>query len=414
MQSDLRLALAIGSRYVISGGGSSMVAFISRISMAGLIMGVAVLTLVLSVMNGFERELQQRILGVLPQVTLYFAEPVDDWEPLAQLAQEHPGVEAAAPFAQFQGLLVNGSRVETVAGFGVVANAEKDVSALHSYMIEGDLAELDEEGDAVFLSVKMAQQLGVNRGDPVLLVIPDFNANGSMLPRLLRLRIGGKFSTNTEIDNMLVLTSLESIASLRNNGFAAEGIRVRVSELFEAPEISHQLSRQMPVPVYGTDWTRTHGNLVHAIELSRRLVMILVFLIMAVAVFNVVSTLVLAVREKQGDIAILATLGATPAKIMLVFIVQGTLIGLVGTAIGAFVGAILSLTITDLVVLVETLFAMDFLKSDVYPVSYLPSHLKISDLAGIIAIAMLMSIIATLYPAWRATKLQPADVLRHD
>ena len=414
MQSDLRLALTIGSRYVISGGGSSMVAFISRISMAGLIMGVAVLTLVLSVMNGFERELQQRILGVLPQVTLYFAEPVDDWKPLAEVATQHAGVEAAAPFSQFQGLLVNGSWVETVAGFGVVASAEKAVSSLHSYMVEGDLAELDEAGDAVFLSEKMATQLKVKRGDPVLLVVPDFNANGSMLPRLLRLRIAGQFATNTEIDNMLVLTSLASIAGLRNNGFAAEGIRVKVSELFDAPQIGHQLSRMMPVPVYASDWTRTHGNLVHAIELSRRLVMILVFLIMAVAVFNVVSTLVLAVREKQGDIAILATLGATPAKIMFVFIVQGTLIGLVGTAIGAFVGAILSLTITDLVVLVETLFAMDFLQSDVYPVSYLPSHLKLSDLGVIIAIAMSMSIVATLYPAWRATRLQPADVLRHD
>ena len=404
----------IALRYVISGQHGSLVAFISRLSMFGLVLGVALLVVVLSVMNGFDRELRERILRVVPQVTLYSLGELRDWRAVANELQAHDQVMAAAPFIAFQGLLINGAHVDTVLGYGIDPVAEARVSALQDYIVRGDIAALATRNDALALSEILADSLKVDIGDVLMLMVPESVQGGEPVPRVARVEVVAVYATGTEIDNSLALASLQGTAELLGMTGRVEGLRLHIRDLFRAPVLAQQLRSDYYGDFLVGDWTRSYGNLFHAIQLSRRLVGILVFLIIAVAVFNVVATLVLVVGEKRGDVAILRTLGASPRQIMAIFMLQGGLIGLLGAGVGVLLGVLLSLTISDLVEALERLLDVDFLKSDVYPVSYLPADLQMQDVALVGLVALSMSLVATLYPAWRAARLPPAEVLRHE
>lgn len=381
--------------------------------MLGLVLGVALLIVVLSVMNGFDRELRERILSLVPHVSLQPLEPLHDWRGLAAAIEAHPEVVAAAPYVDLQGLLMHRGHTMPVLLHGVDATAEARISTIGSFLQSGRLEDLD-AADRLVLSDSLARRLGVAVGDSLLLLVPDVNAQGQVLPHATRMMVAGVYRTGTEVDNMLVLGGLQTAMRLRGTPGVVQGIRFQVHDLFAAPRVAREVVEGLGIGANVLDWTRTHGNLYEAIRLSRNMVGILLLLIIAVAVFNVVSTLFLIVKDKEGDIAILRTLGASPAAVMLVFVVQGTLIGLAGAVIGGCIGAALSLGVTDAVAWLEQLLGVQFLEAEVYPVNYLPSDLAWRDVAQVCSVALGMSFIATLYPSWRAARLQPAEVLRYE
>ncbi len=414
MRVAWRFALRVGLRYAGSSHSGALVAFISRVSMLGLVLGVALLIVVLSVMNGFDRELRERILSLVPHVSLQPLTPVRDWHALAAAIEAHPEVLAAAPYVDLQGLLMYRGRVVPVLLHGADPAAEARISSIDSYLQAGELQALDADADQLILSESLARRLGIEVGDGLLLLVPDANAQGQVLPRATRVRLAGIYRTGTEVDNTLALTGLRTAMRLRGDPDAVQGVRFQVRDLFAAPRVQREVVQGLGIEVYALDWTRTHGNLYEAIRLSRNMVGILLFLIIAVAVFNVVSTLFLIVKDKEGDIAILRTLGASPGAIMAVFVVQGTLIGLAGAAAGGVAGVLLSLGVTEAVALLERVLDVQFLKAEVYPVSYLPSALAWRDVAQVCGVALAMSFVATLYPSWRAARMQPAEVLRYE
>lgn len=414
MRLPWRFALAVGLRFAGRSRAGELVAFISRVSSAGLVLGVALLVLVLSVMDGFERELRERILSLVPHVSLQLQEPLADWPSLAAAVEAHPEVVAAAPFSDVQGLLMHRGKVVPALVHGVDPAAERRISAIAGFMAPGTLEHLAGEAHELVASRSIADALGIAPGEHLVLLVPGVNAAGQVVPRMQRVRLAGTYDTGTEVDNLLVLTSLGLAARLRDEPGLAQGLRFQVRDLFSAPRVRREVEAGLGMPLWGLDWTRTHGNLYEAIAMSRNLVGLLLFLIVAVAAFNVVSTLFLIVKDKEGDIAILRTLGASPAAIMAVFVVQGTLIGLSGTALGAAVGCGLSLVVTDAVAWLEGALGLQFLKASVYPVSYLPADLSAGNVARVCAVALAMSFLATLYPAWRAARMQPAEVLRYE
>jgi lipoprotein-releasing system permease protein len=409
-----RLILAVGLRYAGRSQRGALVAFISRVSSAGLVLGVALLVLVLSVMDGFERELRERILALVPHVSIQPMEPLADWRGVVAAVEAHPEVRAAAPYADVQGLLMFRGKVVPAIVHGIDPASEQRISVIGSHAPPGVLEQLSGDAPVVVLSASVAASLGAPAGEHLLLLVPELNARGQVVPRTQRVRIAGTFSTGTEVDNLLTLTSLGLAERLRGAPGLAQGVRFQVHDLFAAPRIRREVQDGLGPGFGGFDWTRTHGNLHEAIRMSRNLVGVLLFLIVAVAAFNVVSTLFLIVKDKEGDIAILRTLGASPAAIMAVFVIQGSLIGLSGTVLGGAVGAALSLVITDAVAAVERLLGMRFLDAAVYPVSYLPSDLSLSNVLLVCSVAFAMSFLATVYPSWRAARMQPAEILRHE
>lgn len=414
MKFPWRLVLAVGLRYAGRSQRGALVAFISRVSSAGLVLGVALLVLVLSVMDGFERELRERILALVPHVSIQPDVPLEEWRGLVEAVEAHPEVVAAAPYADLQGLLMFRGKVVPALVHGIDPASEERISVIGNYADPGALGQLSGDAPVVLLSGSVARSLGTRAGEDVLLLVPELNARGQLVPRTQRVHVAGLFATGTEVDNLLTLTSLGLAARLRGSPGTAQGVRFQVHDLFAAPRIRVEVEQGLGPRYRGFDWTRTHGNLHEAIRMSRNLVGVLLFLIVAVAAFNVVSTLFLIVKDKEGDIAILRTLGASPATIMAVFVIQGSLIGLAGAAVGGAAGAALSLVVTDAVALVERLIGVRFLDAAVYPVNYLPADLSLANVVLVCSVALAMSFVATLYPSWRAARMHPAEVLRHE
>jgi lipoprotein-releasing system permease protein len=410
----LEFPLTIGLRYAFSSQRGALVAFISRVSTFGLVLGVALLILVLSVMNGFERALREQILSLVPHVSLQPQEAISDWRGLVSAVEAHPDVVAAAPYVDLQGLLMARGNVLPVLIHGVDPQFEQRVSALDHYLVSGDFERLNGDGSGLLLSTMMAARLGVGIGDGVVMLVPEVNAAGQVVPRARRVVVSGTFRTHTEVDNALAVVGLNLAARMRGEPGMVVGVRLQVRDLFGAPRVAREVIAGLGMPVYSLDWTQTHGNLHEAIRLSRRMVGVLLFLVVAVAVFNVVSTLFLVVKDKQGDIAILRTLGASPADIMAVFMVHGTLIGAIGALCGGVIGCVMSWVVTPAVETLESLLGIQFLRSEVYPVDYLPSELLAADVWQVCAVALVLSFAATIYPSWRAAKMQPAEVLRYE
>lgn len=408
-----KLTLLVGARYGISRRHSQLVSFISSLSTAGLIIGVALLVLVMSIMNGFDRELRERILGILPQATVFHRHGIEDPRKLIDKVTRYPQVLAAAPFVQLQGLFAHQKRVAPVNLFGIDPQQEAKLSSLTDYLSDKAFDELEQSGQGVILGKGIADKLQVTVGQTITLVIPRSGAVRAA-PNIRALTVVAIFDSGTEIDHGLALTGIDLASSMSEFPGKVTGIRLKLADLFQAPELVRQIVNTLPSGYYGSDWTRTQGNLYEAIQMSKNLIEMLLSLIIAIAAFNLVSTLIMVVVDKQGDIAILRTLGASTGEIIGIFMVQGGLIGLIGTGVGVLLGVLLSFGVTDFVQWLEAVLGIRFLESDVYPISYLPSDLQWPDVVKVAMTALVISFFAAFYPAWRASRVQPADALRHE
>ncbi len=409
------LPLKIGLRYTGAKRRNHFISFISATSMAGLTLGVAVLILVLSVMNGFDRELRERILGMVPHAALYAPDGMSNWEELATQVTKHEEITAAAPFVQIQGMMSFRGRVQGVMVNGILPKWEREVSILPAFMTQGKFDSLEGGQYSIILGDLLAKKLGIQLGEKVTLIMPEASLTpAGLMPRLKRFTVSGIFSVGAELDASFAYIHMKDAAKLARMKYEAQGLRLKTEDLFKAPKIAWDLQFELDADVRASDWTRTHGNLFQAIKMEKTMIGLLLLIIVAVAAFNIVSTLVMVVTDKQGDIAILRTLGMSPRSIMAVFMVQGFVIGVVGVVLGTTLGIILALTVTDVIAWVEQLLGIQFLNANVYFISYLPSQLLLGDVLLVTGSGLLMSFLATLYPAYRASKIKPAEALRYD
>ena len=409
------IPLWIGLRYLSAKRRNHFISFISMSSMIGMTLGVAVLILVLSVMNGFDRELRERILGMVPHAVLYKYGGIDDWEVLATRVEGLPGVAAAAPLTRLQGMLGYGGRVQGVMITGIEPEVEERVSILPQHMKEGELSSLQAGEFGVVIGELLARHLKVGRGDKITMMLPEATLSpAGVLPRIKRVTVTGIFSVGAELDSNLAVINIEDARKLGRIDAEVQSLRIRFDDLFDAPAGIWEIVGELDGRYSGTDWTRTHGNLFQAIRMEKTMIGLLLLMIVAVAAFNIISTLIMVVTDKQADIAILRTMGATPRTIMGIFMVQGLSIGVVGVLLGTTLGIIGALTISELIAALERLFQFQILNADVYFISYLPSQLKLSDVAIVVSASLLISFFATLYPSYRASRVQPAEALRYE
>ena len=410
-----KIPFFIGLRYTRAKRRNHFISFISLTSMIGLTLGVAVLILVLSVMNGFDRELRQRILGMVPHATVFSQSSFQDWPEVAQELEKDERIIAAVPYVKAQGMFSARGNVRGALVNGVLPEQEGRVSIIDQHMKYGNLDDLRPGEFGIVLGDLLARFLGVTVGDKVTLMVPEASITpAGVFPRMKRFTVVGMFSVGADLDGSLAVAHLQDMQTLMRLGDDIHGLRLQLTDLFDARQVVWEQLQDMPRHMRGSDWTRTHGNLFQAIQMEKRMIGLLLTIIIAVAAFNIVSTLVMVVTDKQGDIAILRTLGATPGMIMGIFIVQGVVIGLTGTAIGTGLGVLAALNVSDFVAWVEQLFDIQFLDSNVYFISYLPSELRMDDVWVIVSSALVMSFLSTLYPAWRASRIQPADALRYE
>lgn len=410
------LSIFIGLRYTAAKRSNHFISFISMASMLGLMLGVAALIVVLSVMNGFDRELKQRILGMVPHATISgYGKPLQNWSVLIDKLESNPEVIAAAPFVQAQGMLTSRGVVRGAMVNGINPEIEKSVSILGNHIKSGSLEALNEQRFGIVLGEILARYLGAKIGDKVTLVLPEASVSvAGVVPRLKRFTVVGIFSVGAELDANLAYIHMRDAAKIKRMGEGVDGIRLKFDDLFTAPTKVRAIAAELDGYYYASDWTRTHGNLFQAIQLEKRMIGLLLFLIVLVAAFNIVSTLVMVVTDKKADVAILRTLGATPGRIMRIFMVQGTVIGILGTCLGTLLGVLLALNIAGIIAWVEETFAIQFLDPNVYFISTFPSDLQWNDVGIITSTALIISFLATIYPAWRAAKTDPAEALRYE
>jgi len=407
------LSVFIGLRYTRARRRERFISFMSLSSMIGLMLGVAVLITVLSVMNGFDRELKQRILGMVPQANIMSSEPMQNWPKLVQIAERTPGVVAAAPMTQVQGMLTANGQVSGAMITGIEPVRERRVSILHDFMVKGSMDTLRDGEFGIVLGQQLANILGVDVGDPITLVLPEATISAAgVIPRFKRFTVTGIFKVGAEVDGMLAYVHYADAGKLLRIGNKVQGVRLMVDDLFQARAINERLMAKLPPFFYGNDWTQTQGSLFNAIKMEKTMMSLLLLLIVAVAAFNIVSSLVMVVNDKRSDIAILRTLGATPRMIQRIFLVQGTAIGFGGTIAGMVLGVTLSLTVSDLASFYERASGVHLF--DAYFVNYLPTELLLSDVLWVSITAFILSFLATLYPAYQAGRIQPAEALRYE
>lgn len=410
------VSVYIGLRYLRANRRNHFISFISLTSIAGLTLGVMVMILVLSVLNGFHQELRERILGMVPHAIIHsYRGPIEQWRPLAAELEKSPDVVASAPYTSGQGMLSFQGGVRGVMVNGILPAEEARVSIVDQHMKAGSIDDLKAGEFGIVLGDLVARSLGARVGDRITLLLPEASVSlGGVFPRMKRFTVVGIFSVGAELDASLAAIHIEDAGKVFGLKGKVEGIRLKFKDLFEAPSNSRALAENMPGRYYSVDWTRTQGNLFQAIQLEKRMLGLLMLIIVAVAVFNIVSSLVMLVVDKQSDIAVLKTLGADRSTILKIFIILGSTIGFLGCSIGALLGIGASLVISDFVAKIEEIFGIEFLSSDVYFISYFPSDLHASDVLLVTCSAFAMSFIATLYPAYSASKTEPAEVLRYE
>ena len=413
----MQYELLVGLRYTRAERRNHFISFISLTSMLGIALGVAALIVVLSVMNGFQKEVRARILGVVSHVQITGVDNrLADWQAVARESAEHPQVAAAAPFVNAQGMLVFGAGVRGALVRGIVPELEQKVAEIGLHMIAGKLESLVPGGFGIVLGSELARALGARAGDKVTLIAPQgLVTPAGILPRLKQFTVVGIFEVGYfEYDSGLALIHLEDAQKLYGMEDRASGVRLKLHDLFQSREVARDLMARLRGDLYVSDWTRSHANYFRAVQIEKTMMFIILLLIVAVAAFNIVSTLVMAVTDKQPDIAILRTLGASPGGIMKIFIVQGALIGAIGTLIGVAGGIALALNIDVVVPFLERLLNVQFLSREVYYITDLPSDLQASDVVAIALVSLALSLLATLYPSWRAARVNPAEALRYE
>jgi lipoprotein-releasing system permease protein len=413
----VRYEFLIGLRYTRAKRRNHFISFISLISMAGIALGVAALIVVLSVMNGFQQELRARILGVVSHVQIFGVDNrLEHWQQTAAVAARNPHVVAYAPFVSAQGMLTFGQAVRGAVVRGILPRDEERVAQFGKHMRAGSLDALQPGRFGIVLGVDLARALGVLPGDKVALIAPQgLVTPAGVIPRLKQFTVVGIFDIGfVEADAGLALINLQDAQKLYQMGDAVSGVRLKLDDLFAAPEVARELMTHLGPDVYATDWTRSHANFFRAVEIEKRVMFIILLLIVAVAAFNVVSALVMLVTDKQADIAILRTLGAAPGSVMQIFMVQGAVIGVIGTLVGVVGGVLLALNIPTLVPAIEHAFNVQFLSKSVYLIPELPSDVHLRDVVIIGVVSLVLSFVATLYPSWRASRVNPAEALRYE
>ena len=437
--SKLPYELFVGLRYTRAKRKNHFISFISLTSMVGIALGVAALIVVLSVMNGFQAELRSRILGVASHIEVTGANnKLQSWQTLIPRLKQNPQVREAAPYITAQGMLSFGEGVQGAIVRGIIPLAEDKVADLGSHMKVGSLNDLKAGEFGIILGSDLAFNLGAAMGDKVVVMSPQgqFTPTG-VVPRIKQFKVVGLFQIGMyEYDAGLALIHMDDAAKLYRMDGTVSGVRLKIDEIDDAPKVSGQLNQSLSTAVlsnaykdqatgdnatntigsqyFVTDWTQQHANFFKAVQMEKRVMFIILALIVAVAAFNIVSTLVMAVTDKRADIAIMRTFGASPRSIMSIFIVQGALIGVIGTIAGAVVGVIVALNIDTIVPFIESLFQVQFLAKDVYYISDLPSKLDWNDVTTIVLMSFGLSLLATLYPSYKASQINPAEALRYE
>lgn len=411
------LEFFIGLRYTRAKRRNHFISFISLISMLGIMLGITALITVLSVMNGFEKELRERILGMAAHVTVSGHNGrLQNWQEVVETVKGYPHVTGIAPYIEGEAMLSSGGLVSGAMLRGILPDAEPAVSDVGQKMKQGSLKDLVPGEFGIILGKELAWMLGAGVGDKVTVVTPEANVTpAGIMPRLKRFTVVGIFEVGMyEYDRGVALLHLDDAAKLLMLNEMVSGVRLKLDDLFLAPQLTRELAAALPPANYISNWTRQHANFFKAVKTEKTAMFIILMLIVAVAAFNIVSTLVMVVTDKQADIAILRTLGASPRSIMGIFMVQGTVIGLVGTLCGILGGVALALNVETIVPAIERMFGVQFLPGDVYYISELPSDLNWEDVMRISGVAFLLTVLATLYPAWRASRTQPAEALRYE
>ena len=412
------LELFVGLRYIRAKRRNQFISFISFSSMIGITLGVTVLITVLSVMNGFVTELRDRILGMASHVTVTgFDGALTDWRSLSNhVVSLDKRVIGIAPYIREEAMLTSGSRVNGVLVRGVMPDEEPKVSNVGQKMLTGKLDELTPGSFNIILGKGLARALGVVVGDKVTMVTPQaLSTPAGILPRLKRFTVSGIFEVgHNDYDTAMSFINIKDAAKLFRMDDSVSGLRIKLDDLFAASEVRQELAEKLDGKYWISDWGQQHANFFRAVAIEKRMMFFILLLIVAVAAFNIVSTLVMVVTDKQSDIAILRTLGATPRSIMIIFMVQGTVIGFIGTLLGMIGGVALALNVETVVPIIEHIFHVQFMPADVYYISEFPSELHWSDVIQITAISFLLSVLATLYPAWNASRTQPAEALRYE
>jgi lipoprotein-releasing system permease protein len=412
-----RFELLIGWRHLRANRGRGFVSFIAAISMGGVALGVAVLIAVLSVMNGFERELRNRILSLMPHATISaFGEGFEDWQALAERGRTSADVLAIAPYIEEQALLIANGESAGVPVTGVLPELESGVSGLPAKMNEGSFDALQPGAYGIVLGAELAKHLRLRVGDRVVMATPQpVVTPAGVMARMRGFKVVGTFASGLyEFDRNFAYIHLADAAKLYRKGEQVTGLRIKVDDIFAAPRIVREVAMALGGGVYVNDWTSKNANFFHNIQLAKSMFFIILLMVVAVAAFNIVSTLVMVVKDKRADIAILRTMGATPRSILAIFLTQGVGIGSIGTLLGIAIGVLLALNLESLVHGLEALLQTRFLDAEVYNISDLPAQVSWSDVGRIGGVAFLLCVVSTLYPAWRAARTQPAQALRHE
>jgi lipoprotein-releasing system permease protein len=408
----------IGTRYLRSAHRRGFVSFVAVISVCGLTLGVATLIVVLSVMNGFERELRSRILAVTAHATLSgLSGSLADWRTLQQRVQRQSGVLAAVPYVESQAMLANGQVMTGATVRGVLPGEERRATGLAQRVVQGSLDDLRDGGYGIILGTALARDLKVGVGDTVVVIAPQGTATPTgVVARMRRFRVVGVFSSGMyEFDRGLALTYMSDAARLFRLGDAVTGLRLALADPLAAPSVARRVALSLGgAGFYVSDWTEDHANFFRSIEITKTMMFVILSMLVAVAAFNIVATLVMIVKEKQSDIAILRTLGAGPRNVLATFAVQGVMIGLAGTLLGALLGKAIADHLEALVSALERLLGTQFMDARVYYISDLPAYVEALDVLKVCSVAFVLCALATIYPAWRASRTAPAEALRHE
>jgi len=412
-----RYEMWIGNRYVRSHSRNSFVSLISAISMLGIAIAVLVLIVVMSVVNGFERELKDRLLAMTAHASIEGVEgELDSFVTLQDTAVANARVRAAAPYIDGQALLVAGRQLSGAELRGVDPELEDEVSGIGDVMRAGQLSDLASGAFNIVLGNELADALGVSVGDKVTVTLAQGRVTpAGVIPRTKRFTVSGTYRVGMyEFDRRLAFIHLADAQRLFRKKELVTGVRLAVTDIYAAPEIVREVARAHGELVLVNDWTRRHVNFFRSIQITKSILFVILLMVIAVAAFNIVSTLVMVVKDKQADIAILRTIGAKPSSILRVFMTQGTIVGVAGTLAGVVLGVLIALNLESIVGFFEAVFGIKFLAADVYFISDLPSELKFGDVARIAAIALVLALVSTLYPAWVAARTAPAEALRYD